>query len=130
MVKGKKIGTFILYVIVSISSFIIDQLLFRLFRKLFSIEIVISTILARIVSSLYNYFLNRDKVFKSKETNYKTMLKYYLLVIVAMFLSGISVKLLNSIISIDESIIKMFVDSIIFIINYYVQKLFIFKISQ
>lgn len=130
MVKGKKIGTFILYVIVSISSFIIDQLLFRLFRKLFSIEIVISTILARIVSSLYNYFLNRDKVFKSKETNYKTMLKYYLLVIVAMFLSGISVKLLHSIISIDESIIKMFVDSIIFIINYYVQKLFIFKTSQ
>lgn len=130
MVKGKKIGTFILYVIVSISSFIIDQLLFRLFRKLFSIEIVISTILARIVSSLYNYFLNRDKVFKSKETSYKTMLKYYLLVIVAMFLSGISVKLLNSIISIDESIIKMFVDSIIFIINYYVQKLFIFKTSQ
>ena len=130
MVKGKKIGTFILYVIVSISSFIIDQLLFRLFRKLFSIEIVISTILARIVSSLYNYFLNRDKVFKSKETSYKTMHKYYLLVIVAMFLSGISVKLLNSIISIDESIIKMFVDSIIFIINYYVQKLFIFKTSQ
>ena len=127
MVKGKKIGTFILYIIVSISSFVIDQVLFRILRKIFSIEIIIATILARIVSSLYNYFLNRDKVFKSKESGYKTMIKYYILVLVAMFLSGILVKILNSIIPIDESIIKMIVDSIIFVLNYYVQKLIIFK---
>lgn len=127
MVKKRKLGTFILYVIVSISSFIIDQILFRLFRKVFSIEIIISTILARIISSLYNYFLNRDKVFNSKDNGYKTMIKYYILVLVAMFLSGVSVKLLNMILPIDESVIKIFVDSIIFIFNYYIQKLIIFK---
>ena len=121
----KEIVRIIKYTFSAGSSFVIDIALFTLFNYLIK-NILVSTILARIISSLYNYFINSKYVFK--KYNKSSIIKYYILVIVQMFVSGISVTLLSNLLpSINDSIIKVFVDIIIFIVNYIVQKEVVFK---
>ena len=123
--------TFILYVFSAGSSFAIDLLLFTLFN--FSLEniignfsIILATVLARILSSLYNFLINSKFVFQKYS---KQMIwKYYLLVIIQMMVSSFLVFIINSfLIKTFATLIKFFVDIILFIINYFVQKKVIFK---
>ena len=112
------------------SSFIIDLVLFAIFNYLLkdigSISIVIATVLARILSSLYNYFLNSRFVFGNY--NKSSIFKYYLLVVIQMIISATSVYLLNLVFTkVNDTIIKIFIDLIIFIANYIIQKKVIFK---
>ena len=119
------------YIFSAGTSFIIDLLLFTIFNLLFSniinsLSIILATILARILSSLYNYLMNSRYVFK--KYNKTSLIKYYALVIIQMGVSAISVYLLSFILpNINDTFIKFFVDIIIFIINYIVQKELIFK---
>lgn len=127
--------TFIKYINSAVLSFLVDLGLFTLLSKLFDIvigdaAIIIGTIIARIISSLFNYLLNKNKVFDRKGNNSvdkETLIKYYLLVLIQMFVSAFSVWIINKVIDIDASFIKIIVDGIIFVVNYYVQKYYIFK---
>lgn len=113
------------------TSFFIDLLLFTifntfLFKSFGSVSIIVSTVLARILSSLYNYFLNSRYVFKSYDKT--SIFKYYLLVLVQMLVSATLVLIVSKLlISVNDTIIKFFIDIIIFVVNYYVQKEVIFK---
>lgn len=125
----KKYETFIKYIIVAGLSFLIDIVLFTIFDNIFSFnkKIIVATILARIVSSFINYLLNRDKVFKSNENKLKTIIKYYILVIIQMCVSAFLVDNLYEILNINATLIKVPVEFILFICNYLIQKLLIFK---
>ena len=112
------------YIFSSGSSFFIDILLFTIFNYFFN-NILISTIIARIISSLYNYFINSRLVFKNYTKS--SIIKYYCLVIIQMFVSALSVWIINIVTNIDATIIKIPVDIMIFVINYVIQKNFIFK---
>ncbi len=113
--------------------FIIDILLFTIFNSIFGNNprhIIYATILARIISSVTNYLLNRNKVFKKndkRKIDKYTLTKYFLLVIVQMLVSAHSVNYLFSVLNINESIIKIMVDGVLCIVNYFVQKELIFK---
>ena len=113
------------YIFSSGSSFFIDILLFTIFNYFFN-NILISTIIARIISSLYNYFINSRLVFKNYTKS--SIIKYYCLVIIQMFVSAFLVSMFSNIfIKTNDSIIKFFVDVFIFIINYFIQKEVVFK---
>lgn len=116
--------TFFKYILASTSSFIIDILLFTIFNK-YLLNVVIATIIARIISSLYNYFVNAKVVFK--KANKSSIFKYFILVLVQMFVSAYSVKYLTILLRINSTLIKVVVDLIIFIVNYYIQKKLIFR---
>lgn len=108
-------------------SFIIDQLLFNILMLIFKKNsfIIICKLFARAVSSLINYFLNANVVFKGRSKN--AVIKYYLLVIIQAFVSSISIYILKNVFScIHVSIISIVVDCIIFVVNYFVQKKYIF----
>ncbi len=125
-----KYSMFIKYIIVSCLSFIIDISFFNIFNFIFKsldYRIIISTILARIISSLINFMLNKDKVFKSNESTKVTIVKYYTLVIVQMLISAFVVNKLYKVLSINENFIKIPVEIILFICNYLIQKVLIFK---
>jgi len=128
----KKYEMFIKYIVVAGISFLIDIVLFTIFNKIFnfSFKIILATVLARIVSSFVNYLLNRDKVFKSDENKFKTAVKYYILVVIQMFVSAFLVDNLYNLIKIDATFIKVPVELFLFICNYLIQKLFIFKRGQ
>lgn len=122
--------TFILYVFSAGSSFVIDLLLFTLFNLsleniIGNFSIILATVLARILSSFYNFLINSKFVFQKYS---KQMIwKYYLLVIIQMMVSSFLVFIINSfLIKTFATLIKFFVDIILFIINYFVQKKWIF----
>jgi len=131
----KQYYTFIKYIISALLSFFIDLGIFTIISKLLSfiigdIAIIIGTIIARIISSLVNYLLNKNKVFNhdnGKSIDRSTLIKYYSLVVIQMFVSAFSVWITHKLIHIDVTIIKIIVDGLIFIVNYFVQKKYIFK---
>lgn len=118
---------FFKYILFALISFLIDILFFTIFNIIFNNKIILATILARIISSFINYLLNKNIVFKSKEKTVTTIIKYYCLVIVQMLISALLVKYIYNVVTINASIIKVPVDLIIFICNYLIQKIFIFK---
>lgn len=118
---------FIKYIFASASAFIVDILLFALFSKILKIphNIFIATILARIISSIYNYTVNANMVFKNK--NKSSLIKYAILVVVQMCVSGLAVEAICNLLNVANPVpIKIIVDIIIFIVNFIVQREFIF----
>lgn len=91
-------------------------------------SIIVGTIIARIISSFVNYFINRNTVFKvnNNKIDNNTLLKYYILVIVQMVISATMVLFFHKLVHIDESIVKIPVDVLLCIINYFIQRNFIF----
>ena len=113
------------YFFSSVSSFVIDILLFTLFNYVLK-NILIATIIARIMSSLYNYLVNSRLVFKSYTKT--SIIKYYCLVIIQMFVSAFLVSTFsNLLVNLNDTIIKFFVDVFIFVVNYFIQKEVVFK---
>lgn len=130
----EKYKTFLRYVMVAGFSFILDISLFAVFSKIIlrtlSAKIFISTICARIISSVINFLLNKNYVFKSDANYLKSAVKYVTLVIVQMLVSATAVSLIVGYFEFEEVIVKFFVDVILFFINYFVQRIFIFKRSK
>ena len=116
-------------------SFVTDILLFYIFNNIFDFlndfAIVLAAIIARCCSSFINYLLNRNYVFKCDETknniDIKTLIQYYGLVIIQLTISTSLVLLFKHIFEIDATILKVIIDIIIFVVNYLIQKIVIFK---
>ncbi len=129
-----KYNTFIKYLLSSGICLVLDLTLFTIFNlilkdKLGILSIFVSTLLARIISSCLNYFLNRNKVFKTDDNKFDTssFIGYVLLVITQLCVSGISVTAIYKKLLINETVIKFGVDLILFLVNFVVQKYFIFN---
>lgn len=122
---------FMKYIIASLSSFILDILLFAMFVNLLPeirigsiTEIVVATIIARIISAIYNFIVNSKVVFKNKNAN--SIIKYFILCVIQMFISAFAVSKLFEVLQINSTIIKVVVDTIIFIINFVIQREWVF----
>lgn len=120
------------YIISSLSSFIVDILLFTLFVSFLPkinlrgiTEIVIATIMARIISATYNFVINSKVVFKNQSKN--SIIKYLILCILQMFISAFAVSALFELLHINSTMIKVVVDTVIFIINFVIQREWVFK---
>lgn len=121
---------FITYILSSLSAAIIDCILFKMLFILLpfseNINIYMATFGARIVSSFYNYKVNKNIVFKDNSNGKLTLVKYYGLCVLTMAVSGIAVSGIYSLIGRFELLIKCIVDVGLFLINYQVQQKFIF----
>lgn len=120
------------YIISSLSSFILDILLYTLFISVLPeiringiTEIIIATVIARIISAIYNFAINSKVVFKNKNKN--SIIKYFVLCIIQMFISAFAVSELFKLLHINSTLIKVIVDTIIFIINFVIQREWVFK---
>lgn len=124
---------FLKFTFSGIFSFIVDIVLFSLLIKLFFANtdslfgITLSTLIARVISSLVNFSLNKNVVFQSNDDRSKLLLKYYLLCVCQMCFSALGVSLLFKISFLSETMCKIIVDFILFIISYNIQKYLIFK---
>ena len=118
---------FFKYILSAVSSFVIDIVLFTLFVNVLQIDnkIMVATIIARVISSIYNFIVNSKVVFKKQSKT--SIIKYIVLVVIQMFISGIGVTVIAKYININETVIKVIVDTIIFIINFVIQREWVFK---
>lgn len=121
---------FFKYITSSLSSFIVDIILFSLVLNLLFKNLdngtIYATVIARIISSIYNFFVNARLVFKNK--NKSSIIKYFLLVLIQMMASGLIVNyLFESIFKTNVIFIKIIVDIIIFIVNFIIQREWVFN---
>lgn len=126
-------SSFLRYLFSSISSFVVDVTLFTLFLIFFknyfqiSKAIIFSTIFARVISSIFNFILNKNYVFNSKIKIKNLIFKYYLLCICIMLSSAFFTSIIWSLLKINETVVKIFVDLFLFLMSYSIQKNYIFK---
>ncbi len=129
-----KYYVYVTYIISAGISFVLDLVLFSLFLWLLDgrvgESIIISSYLARAISSFINYLVNKYKVFKyekKKEEKDSTIVEYFGLVIINITISAVLVNAISAIIPIYATIIKGIIDIVIFVVNFFIQKLFIFN---
>ena len=130
--KNKQlIQKFGLFLLSSGTSFVLDILLFQLFVFLFKGRldsyVVVSTVLARILSSLYNYTINRIFVFRDSQSVNRTVYKYYILCICQMMVSAVSVDGLFRLTHLPETFVKIAVDCVLCVVSFYIQRRFVFS---
>ncbi len=132
-IYGVIFGAFFKYLLSSLSASLLDMGLFSVFHlwvlgglKL-GMNVLWSTILARIASSIYNFSVNRKVVFGAKGSFWKQLILYYALVVIQMGASAGLVYVFTSLISGYAILVKMVVDTCLFLISYQIQQRFIFR---
>lgn len=124
---------FIKYSFASLSSFVLDIILFSLFctvLKSFSnfMYAAYATVCARIISAIYNYLINYEFVFESKANKALAAGKYGMLAILQMSASAALITVAVRITGGQgTTLIKMLIDVLLFIISYQIQKRLVFK---
>ncbi|MBC8531402.1 glycosyltransferase [Gehongia tenuis] len=131
--SAKIYSIFLKFIISSFSSFIVDIGLFsiivNLIKPVSSYYIIISTVFARLVSSIVNFALNKNRVFKSQGATKYSAIKYYILCIFQLIASALAVDALYTLCAgkVSESIIKIVVDFILFLVSFQIQREWVFR---
>ncbi len=127
------------YIFSSGVAFIIDYVIFTLlldvFTALFTVlpfpiedwSFLPATIVAWIVSSMTNFFMNRNFVFRSNVSLKIALPEYYGLAAVVFLMKTLILTLMVKVFRIPEKIAKLVAEVVFFVSNYFIQKLFIFK---
>lgn len=119
------------YIIFGILTTLVDMIMFYISNEVFSINYIISTIIAWILAVLFAYFTNRKWVFKSNSTNRYDILKEFVLFIIArvtsLILTIIWMIITVELLKINEFISKLLANFFVIIINYIFSSLYIFK---
>jgi len=121
------------------ASAVIDLLLFYIALHVFELfgisttentqlTVVLSTVIARVMSSLFNYSVNRKVVFHSSSRN--SFVKYYILCATQMCVSAVLVAALSSLGvtgKLGKLLIKLVVDTCLFFVSFGIQREWVFK---
>ena len=125
---------FLKFLFSSLSSSVVDIVFFGIFCSLFKNMpiaigyIMLSTILARIISATYNFTINYKVVFKGKGSRGKAAVKYVALAICIMLLSGGLVSFFHGLIpNVPEFVVKIPVDTLLFLVSFFVQREVVYK---
>ena len=128
----------------SLSSFIIDIALFSLLGFLLrpvipddvlifrnavfggSLLTLVRTVISRLVSSLYNFFMNKKQVFRNDSKSPVIFVWYYILCIVQLILSWLLVDHFLGFIT-YRTVRKCIIDTILFTVSFQIQREWVFK---
>ncbi|MCR5691338.1 MAG: bifunctional glycosyltransferase family 2/GtrA family protein, partial [Eubacterium sp.] len=135
---------FLKFLLSSLSSFVIDILLFYLlglilrplipesqlvFKDYFfggSLLTLLRTVISRLLSSLYNFFMNKKQVFKNDSKSPRVFARYYALCFLQLLLSWFLVDHFLIFISF-RTIRKCIIDTLLFVISFQIQREWVFK---
>lgn len=131
----RSLGTLLRYSASSLFSVLVDQGIFALMNMVVlasmadSRRYLVSTVTARAVSSVINYFANARLVFRQKSAGTKSFFRYYALCIVQTALSYLLVLLFTTLCRTSgwgDSLVKICADAVLFFVNYRFQKKWVF----
>ena len=125
------------YLVNAVGSAVLDELAFFIFKNMGILATIIpipltftAAILARIVSSLFNFFVNAKVVFGEK-ADIKSFAKYYALAAVQISISAAVVFLLEKVLHIESNLvstlIKAVVDTVLFFFSFRIQHKWVFN---
>ena len=131
---------FFRYTLSSIVSFLVDSGMVYLMTVILPLTDPMlgycSTVIARIVSSVLNFFMNKKLVFKSQVSTGKAMLRYYALAIPQLLAQSLINQALYSLLGITESqpglrtLIHIVVMTVLFIVSFTVQQRWVFAAEK
>lgn len=115
------------YIGISLSTYIVDIILFAWLLGVLrlSSSVLASTILARVISSIYSYFAYSNTKFR--DIKGYVLAKYNLLIIIQMFMSGCFTTFFYSLLDINVIVIKIVVDLVIWFVNMFLEREFVFN---
>lgn len=143
-------GRFIRFLLASVGGFVVDILLFSLLTAAlpaFSLEgggvfpvfmtgnvpgdidsarIMLATIIARICSGAVNFLLNKHIAFKSDEKTSAEAVRYFVLFVCQMLVSGICTAIITKVLKI-AAFAKIIVDVVLFFISFRIQRAWVFR---
>ena len=111
---------------VSLFTALLDNLIFILALRQGG-SVLLSQILGRTVGLAFNYTMVRSSVFYSHQRHKSVLPKYLLLALVSGTASYGGIRLLSAKLGINPVPAKLMVESLLFLVNFAVQRLFIFK---
>ncbi len=122
-------AVFIKFLVSSLSSSVVDIVLFSIFcAALKNVPlaigyIMVSTILARIISAVYNFLINYRVVFRGKGSRARAAVRYFLLAVCIMLLSGALVSFFHGLVpGVSEALVKIPVDCFLFLLSFFIQR--------
>lgn len=110
----------------SLLSFVVDYIFYTVFI-LITKNLTASNVAARVISSCFNFSLNKKYVFKNKSKLLPTAVKYFTL---AAFILAANTVLLNLLVKYvigNKFVSKIIVEVLLFMISWAVQRSFVFK---
>ena len=126
------------YLFSSVAAAVIDESAFFLLQTLFGgiaailmiPTTLISAFLARVISSLINFLINAKVVFGDKPGK-KALIRYYILAVALIAVSGLLVLLLESVLSITSpavsTLVKTVIDTCLFFFSFRIQHKWVFN---
>ena len=109
-----------------ITSFIVDFGLFSLLSIIFR-NLLAANIIARVISSIYNFFVNKHMVFKDRANFTKSAIQYFMLTMFILILNTATLKFLTETLLINKYFAKIITELVLFTISFTIQKTIIFK---
>ncbi|MBO7121472.1 MAG: GtrA family protein, partial [Bacilli bacterium] len=120
------------YILVAVTSFLIDFGLFALISyfgpKELPLEVLVPYIGARLISGPYNFLMNNYIVFPGPEGFGRKLGRYAIVFVLNMCL-GLGLLYLFDFVfpkNVGLTILKILVEAIIFVVNFFISKMFIF----
>jgi glycosyltransferase involved in cell wall biosynthesis len=110
---------------VSLMAALIDNLVFYLVWRRTG-HILGAQVVARLISVVFNYSMVRARVFASKEGHQVLLPKYLLLVVASGTASYLGIQFFTTHRGVSAMPAKLFVETLLFFVNFAVQRLFIF----
>lgn len=129
-------GVIFKYIFSSFASSVIDLAIFSVVSVLVynkledSLRILLATVIARVVSSLFNFLFNRKAVFKANNNFGKAMVRYYILCVCQLMVSYGLVYVITSLLGLGQVmtvVTKGIIDTILFMISFYIQRIWVFR---
>lgn len=120
------------YLMSSLSSFIVDIVLFSVFVSFMdaifpTYYIVISTYMAKIFSCTYGYVINKKFVFRINGNPVTTVIKFFALCVVQSTCSGFLTKGFVGMTGWNEVLCKIIIDTFLFFMSFQMQNRWVFK---
>lgn len=120
------------YVISSVASFVLDKMLYLLLVSLSGIsKEAVFHFLATFLSSVFNFHLNKYWVFRKKDEYLRDLLSYYCVcvprTVLSVFFTSSVISRLRIATPGLATLINIIVDTILFVVTYYIQKKWVFK---
>jgi putative flippase GtrA len=114
----------------SITCGILDFGLLFIIKSL-SGNLLVSVIIARVISSLCNYLLNKHMVFQSdSEKKLVPLFQYYLLAVFVLTCNYLLLSFLTEVVVLSLFLSKLLTEGMLFVISYLIQHRFIFKSNK
>jgi len=115
------------FVLSSLTAAAVDYAVFIILTLLLPGQLLASVITARVTSSLVNFTINRHLVFRQKNADRMTAVRYYALVVTIMLLNYGLINLLNSQIGINLYVAKVIADLSLYALSFLAQRDFVYR---